>query len=107
MSLLRLSPIMPFAPMSYVLGLSSVSMPDYLLGTLAAMPALLGFAAIGSMADSGLAAYQTGSGPLFWALLAAGVASIIGLALRVGSIARDLSWRSGLDVGSLPEGRRS
>jgi uncharacterized membrane protein YdjX (TVP38/TMEM64 family) len=40
--LLRLSPVMPFAPTSYLLGLSSIGMRDYLVGTLASLPALLG-----------------------------------------------------------------
>ena len=43
--LMRLSPVMPFAPTSYALSLSSVRLADYLIGTLAALPALLAWPA--------------------------------------------------------------
>src|ERR1700733_5552158 len=39
--LLRLSPVMPFAATSYALGLSSVAVRDYVVGTCASLPALL------------------------------------------------------------------
>ena len=68
--LLRLSPVMPFAPTSYLLGLSSIGMRDYLIGTLASLPALLGFVFLGTLADKGLSAARTGAGPWGWVAIA-------------------------------------
>ncbi|HWY82156.1 MAG TPA: hypothetical protein VNY10_09545 [Roseiarcus sp.] len=39
---------------SYLLALSVISLPDYMLGTLAAFPALLGHVSLGSLARAGL-----------------------------------------------------
>lgn len=47
--LFRLSPIMPFAITSYALGMSSLSMRAYLIGTLASLPALLGYITMGAL----------------------------------------------------------
>jgi uncharacterized membrane protein YdjX (TVP38/TMEM64 family) len=41
--MLRISPIMPFAATSYILGLSSIGLRDYAVGTLASLPALCGY----------------------------------------------------------------
>lgn len=49
--LLRVSPIMPFAATSYALGLSSIGLHGYLIGTLAALPALFGFVLLGTLAN--------------------------------------------------------
>ena len=38
---------MPFVATSYLLGLSAISLRDYMLGTLAALPALLGYVSLG------------------------------------------------------------
>jgi len=46
--LLRVSPVMPFALTSYGLGLTPVSQRDFLLGTLASLPAMLGYVALGA-----------------------------------------------------------
>ncbi|GJE55271.1 TVP38/TMEM64 family protein [Methylobacterium sp. WL9] len=51
--LLRLSPIMPFAPTSYALSLTSVRLSDYLIGTVASLPALLAYVMIGALGRSG------------------------------------------------------
>ena len=53
--LMRLSPVMPFAPTSYALSLSSVRLVDYLLGTLAALPALLAYVMLGALGRMALA----------------------------------------------------
>jgi uncharacterized membrane protein YdjX (TVP38/TMEM64 family) len=47
---LRVSPVMPFAMTSYALGLTGISQRAYLLGTLAALPALLGYVTVGALA---------------------------------------------------------
>lgn len=51
--LLRLSPIMPFSLTSYALGLTRIDQKSYMLGTLASMPALLAYVAMGAFAHSG------------------------------------------------------
>ncbi len=81
--LLRVSPVMPFAATSYSLGLSSVSAADYLLGTLAALPALLGYVCLGGLAHAGLA---TNAGPFRLALFAVGLAATLLLTLHVGRL---------------------
>jgi uncharacterized membrane protein YdjX (TVP38/TMEM64 family) len=82
--LLRLSPVMPFAATSYALGLSSVSMRDYMLGTLASLPALLGYVVLGQMAAGGLSSEHVGW--LHWSMTAIGIAATVALALKIGSL---------------------
>jgi uncharacterized membrane protein YdjX (TVP38/TMEM64 family) len=86
--LLRISPVMPFSATSYALGLSSVSARDYLIGTLAALPALFGYVVLGSLAQSSLAATSAGAGPFRLGLIAIGVVATLVLTLRLGQIAR-------------------
>jgi uncharacterized membrane protein YdjX (TVP38/TMEM64 family) len=86
--LLRVSPVMPFAVTSYTLGLSSVSPGAYMLGSLAAMPALLGYVVLGSIAHAGLQAGQGGAGPFRWTILAVGFAATAALTLRVGRLVK-------------------
>ncbi|MFT8589109.1 MAG: VTT domain-containing protein [Acetobacter orientalis] len=51
--ILRISPILPFALTSYVLGFTELSILDYFLGTLASLPALLGYVIIGHLTKNG------------------------------------------------------
>ena len=83
--LLRVSPVMPFALTSYALGLSSISLRDYLVGTLAAMPALFGYVLLGALAGTGVAAQASG-GPLGGWLLAVGLVATLVLTLRIGQL---------------------
>jgi uncharacterized membrane protein YdjX (TVP38/TMEM64 family) len=82
--LLRISPLMPFAATSFSLGLSSVRTSAYLLGTLAALPALVGFVSLGTIAGgigvSGLAEF----GMLRVAILALGGLATIALSAKIG-----------------------
>jgi len=82
--LLRLSPVMPFAATSYALGLSSVSLRDYLIGTTASLPALLGYVMLGRITAMGLAAGEAGW--LHWGLLGIGAIATAGLTLRLGQL---------------------
>ena len=86
--LLRISPVMPFALTSYALGLTEISGRDYLLGTLASLPALAGYVAIGALARQGVlsATNLSGTGPLNWALLALGMAATVALIVRSGAL---------------------
>jgi uncharacterized membrane protein YdjX (TVP38/TMEM64 family) len=86
--LLRLSPVMPFAVTSYALGLTSIGWRDYLVGTLASMPALFCYVALGRFAGGGLEALHTGGSPVGLALLAFGLAATAVLTLRIGALVR-------------------
>ena len=83
--LLRVSPVMPFAATSYALGLSSIGLRDYVVGTLAAMPALFGYVLLGTLAGSGITVWSSRS-PLGGWMLALGVVATLVLTLRVGQL---------------------
>lgn len=78
-ALLRVSPVMPFAMTSYALGLTRISQRDFLLGTLASLPALAGYVALGALGRHGLTAAD-GLSPAHIALVAGGLA-VVGYAL--------------------------
>ena len=92
--LLRISPVMPFALTSYALGLTSLSTPTYLLGTLMSLPPLLGYVALGQLARHGLATFLTAppahgaSRVLDLALLGVGVVGTLLLILLFGRLVR-------------------
>ena len=70
---------------SYLLGLSRVTFRDYLLGTLASLPALFGFVTVGALAASGVHSEvaQTWVGMAF---LVVGVVATLLLTLMIGRI---------------------
>jgi uncharacterized membrane protein YdjX (TVP38/TMEM64 family) len=82
--LLRLSPVMPFAATSYALGLSSVAVRDYVVGTCASLPALLGYVFLGRIAAAGLAAGEASW--LHWTMLGVGAVATVVLTLRIGQL---------------------
>ena len=88
--LLRVSPVMPFAVTSYVLGLSSIGVRDYVVGTLASLPSLLAYVFLGTLPDAGLSTSSRFT-PLHWALLAAGAAATSLFLVRVGRAYRPAS----------------
>jgi uncharacterized membrane protein YdjX (TVP38/TMEM64 family) len=96
--LLRISPIMPFSATSYALGLSSIRLGSYLLGTLASLPALFGYVFMGSLADASLSALQTGAGPVKWGLLVLGVVATVALTVYIGQIGMRAGLVSGPDL---------
>lgn len=73
-ALLRVSPVMPFAMTSYGLGLTRISQRDFLLGTMASLPALIGYVMIGALGRHGLAQPQGGVG--HWLAILLGIAII-------------------------------
>ena len=85
--LLRISPIMPFAATSYTLGLSSIRDREYMIGTVASLPALGLYVFLGTLADAGVSAMRTGAGPLRYGVLLAGVVTTALITLRIGQIA--------------------
>jgi uncharacterized membrane protein YdjX (TVP38/TMEM64 family) len=92
--LLRISPVMPFSVTSYMLGLSSIDLRSYTIGTLASLPALCGYVFIGTLADAGLSGWSTGANPLRWILLGIGGAATLVLTGRFGHIVRRLAFTS-------------
>lgn len=89
-ALLRMSPVLPSALKSYLLGVTRVSLPDFAGASAAGMvPGMLLKVYIG---DTGRGAFVEG-GALDWALLAAGVVATIALSVIVG---RKLRARLGL-----------
>lgn len=98
--LLRISPLMPFSATSFALGLSSIRFRNYLVGTLASLPALLGYVFIGTVADATLVAWSSGTHPFKWGLLAAGGVATLVLTLYVGKIAMRLGMLPGIKVGA-------
>jgi predicted Na+-dependent transporter len=61
-----------------------VSVRDYVVGTCASLPALLGYVFLGRIAAAGLASGQAGW--LHWTMLAVGALATIGLTLRIGQL---------------------
>lgn len=92
--LLRISPVMPFSVTSYMLGLSSIDLRGYIIGTLASLPTLCGYVFIGTLADASLSAWMTGADPLRWLLLGVGGAATLVLTVRFGQIVRRLGLTS-------------
>ena len=79
---------MPFAATSYGLGLTGIGRRDFLIGTLASLPALLGYVAVGAFGQAGLAVGRTGDGWLRWALPLAGIAAILLAVARLQAMMR-------------------
>lgn len=87
--LLRISPIMPFAMTSYALGLTSLALRDYVIGTIASLPALLGYVVLGNLASAGLTSFAAGEAqPWHYGLLALAIVATAILTLRLTRIAR-------------------
>jgi uncharacterized membrane protein YdjX (TVP38/TMEM64 family) len=86
--LLRISPVMPFSVTSYMLGLSSIDLRSYTIGTLASLPTLCGYVFMGTLADASVSAWITGAGPLRWILLGIGGPALLVLAVRFGHLVR-------------------
>lgn len=85
--LLRISPVMPFAVTSYALGLTALDFRSYAIGTLASLPALLGYVVLGHLSGTGLTALSAGrAGPLHWALLLLAIGTTALLTLKLGAI---------------------
>ncbi len=86
--LLRVSPIMPFAATSYGLGLTNITQRDFLLGTIASLPSLFGYVALGAFGMEGFVLGVNNAGPIQWVLLAIGTLSVLWAVVRVGRAMR-------------------
>jgi uncharacterized membrane protein YdjX (TVP38/TMEM64 family) len=99
--LLRVSPVIPFSATSFMLGLSSIGLRDYGIGTLASLPALSGYVFIGTLAETSLSAWTTGAGPVRWVLLGISGLAMLLLICRLGQIVAKL--RLATSVANDPE----
>jgi uncharacterized membrane protein YdjX (TVP38/TMEM64 family) len=93
--LLRISPLMPFSATGFMLGLSSIRFRDYLIGTLASLPALIGYVFMGAIADSTLNAATSGTLTYKSAFFAAGGLATLVLSLYIGKIASKVGFLPG------------
>ncbi|SLK10562.1 Uncharacterized membrane protein YdjX, TVP38/TMEM64 family, SNARE-associated domain [Novosphingobium mathurense] len=84
--LLRISPVMPFALTSYGLGLTRISQRDFLAGTLASLPSLVGYVALGALGKEGLRPEDAGLDAWRWAMLLAGAAVVLYCLYRLRTI---------------------
>jgi uncharacterized membrane protein YdjX (TVP38/TMEM64 family) len=85
-ALLRLSPIMPFSIASYALGLSGVRLADYVIGTLASLPLLLGYVVIGALGGLSLSAMGRQGADIRMGLLAFGAVATLALTVHLGRL---------------------
>lgn len=89
--LLRVSPVMPFAPTSYALGLTRIDQRSYLLGTLASLPALVGYVALGALGKQSLSMATGAARPMHWGLLGVGFLTVIFALIRVRDVLSDVA----------------
>ncbi|MCC6491180.1 MAG: TVP38/TMEM64 family protein [Candidatus Hydrogenedentes bacterium] len=90
-ALLRLSPVFPWTVINYALGLTRISLPQYVLASWAGMlPGTVLYVYAGSLAG-GLAALDpedTSRGPAEWVLYVAGILITAALTLYLADLAR-------------------
>lgn len=82
--MLRLSPVLPFAPASYALGMMGVGWRDYLIGTLASLPSLAAYVWLGSVTTALGTDWRGLSHPVITALFWIGMAASVLLLVQLG-----------------------
>lgn len=89
--LTRLSPVFPFNLLNYAYGITSVSLPDYLLGCAGMIPGTIVYVYIGSLAGN-LAAIgtdtQSVNSTILWAIRIIGFVATVAVSIFVTRIAR-------------------
>lgn len=91
--LLRISPVMPFALTSYGFGLTRIRQRDYLLGTLASLPAMASYVGLGAVGRQGMEMSLAHASPMQWALLVVGTLALILAAWRTGAMVKKAMGR--------------
>lgn len=88
-ALLRLSPVLPYAVLNYALGITAVRLRDYVLGTLAILPATLVYTYYGTVVATltGLTRAPH-RGPAIYVLGAVGIVATVAAGVMIGRIAR-------------------
>jgi uncharacterized membrane protein YdjX (TVP38/TMEM64 family) len=96
--LLRLSPIVPFVFLNYVLGISRIKFRDYIIGTAGMLPAVAAYVYAGKVAGdlaTVIAGVATPHGPVYYALLTAGLAAtVLAAVLITRAAARAIDTRT-------------
>ncbi|MGG6237145.1 TVP38/TMEM64 family protein [Nodosilinea sp. AN01ver1] len=90
--LLRLSPVFPFNLLNYSLGLSQISLKDYLVGSVGILPGTVMYVYLGSLVGN-LATLGTGDGgpqtaTVQWIIRIVGLVATVAVTLYVTRIAR-------------------
>ncbi|MBE9076929.1 TVP38/TMEM64 family protein [Romeria aff. gracilis LEGE 07310] len=89
--LIRLSPAFPFNLLNYALGLTQVSLKDYVLGTLGIIPGTIMYVYLGSLAGN-LAMLGAGEQPsnpgIIWTIRIVGFIATVAVTLYVTKVAR-------------------
>lgn len=89
--LLRLSPVFPFNLLNYTLGLTSISLRDYVIASIGILPGTLLYVYTGKVAGD-LSAIIAGVGPLrgpgYYVVLTIGLAATIAVTVVIARIAR-------------------
>ena len=85
-ALLRISPVMPFSITSYALGLSNIRPRDYVLGTLASLPPLLGYVVLGALGGASLDAQSAVGRDIQLLLFGLGAAATLALTLYLARL---------------------
>jgi uncharacterized membrane protein YdjX (TVP38/TMEM64 family) len=89
--LLRLSPVTPFNVLNYGLGLTAISVWDFVIGSFGMIPGAFMYAYAGSLAGQALAVAGQATVPRntsYYAMLAAGLVATAGASVLVGRAAR-------------------
>ena len=89
--LLRLSPVFPFTPMNFLLGLTRLRFRDYLLASPGMLPGSLMYVYMGKVAGDVarvVAGVPLERGPLGWSVLGLGLLATVALALIITRMAR-------------------
>lgn len=98
--LLRLSPVFPFSPLNYALGLTGVRYFDFLIGTLGMVPAVFMYVSAGAAAGE-LVAVLSGARPPrgsgTYTLLGLGLAATVAVTVHVTTLARRALREAHLD----------
>ena len=85
-ALLRISPVMPFSITSYALGLSNIRPREYVLGTLASLPPLLGYVVLGTLGGASLGARSALGRNIHLLLFGLGAAATLALTLYLARL---------------------
>ena len=84
--LVRLSPAFPFNLLNYALGLTNVSLTDYVLGTVGILPGTILYVYLGGVVGSAAAGQQRS--PAEWAFLIVGLVATFAVVFIVTKVAR-------------------
>lgn len=85
--LTRLSPIIPFNLLNYALGVTQVTLKDYILGCFGMIPGTILYVYIGSLAGN-LAGPTAAALPIQWAMQSLGLVATVVVTLYVSRIAK-------------------